>query len=622
MKKLAVSLAWLLIVGVLPFFSGVGLALSDGSAYGPDKAVRERIKALTVEQAGDRTAFGAAWLERQNGNRVLFLTGSPYEMGYQHGVLLKDEIRRGVVPVFADPLASVPDLRALPGFVKKLLSCYLDYEVYTPIERTQPREYLAEIKGIADGCGLDYKVVFRANFLSDFNMNMLPMAVGKLDKLPAPPGECSSFVVSGPATADHALIFGRNTDYGGQGHYAANQVITLYQPAGGLRYVKVCTAGLLKCNSAMNEKGLVIGGHFMGYAGADPAGQSFTILENEIMRKAGTLAEAVALVRTARRGGAFGLVVADGKTGEAVAMEATRDLIGVRPMENHAVYLTNYARTDELRTVDLVARHNLGMRGVAGRFVRLGQLLQANYGAITPARAAQIMGDHVDPVVNRERGVGFTVGSLSTVESAVFAPADGRFWVATGGEPVWNNAYRGYSFADLFAGGHGPYPETLPGYQWQDASHQAALMEYMRAFIAHKEDPQAPDRVMPMVAKAGSLDPGEPIYMRLYASFLIQQGDYATARSILEKSLTLPQAVNEKAVAYLLIAQTLDGEGKRAEAAAMCRKIVELRDAQGRDYFQGISDMLFARARKGLKKPLKVTHVEQFTAFSLETGIE
>ena len=43
---------------------------------------------------------GAGFLEDNNGYRVLHLKGTPYEMGYQQGALLRDDIRENVHYLF------------------------------------------------------------------------------------------------------------------------------------------------------------------------------------------------------------------------------------------------------------------------------------------------------------------------------------------------------------------------------------------------------------------------------------------------------------------------------------------------------------------------------------------
>src|SRR4051812_23073891 len=67
--------------------------------------------AETIARCGD------GWLEKIEGYPVLHLKGTPYEMGYQHGVLLKDHVRenmhnildvKGGAPVKAGPLTLKP----------------------------------------------------------------------------------------------------------------------------------------------------------------------------------------------------------------------------------------------------------------------------------------------------------------------------------------------------------------------------------------------------------------------------------------------------------------------------------------------------------------------------------
>src|SRR3954465_2146397 len=52
----------------------------------------------TAALAGTRTVArcGAGFLEDVDGYRVLHVKGTPYEMGYQQGALLKDDIRENV----------------------------------------------------------------------------------------------------------------------------------------------------------------------------------------------------------------------------------------------------------------------------------------------------------------------------------------------------------------------------------------------------------------------------------------------------------------------------------------------------------------------------------------------
>ena len=269
MKKaitvLVLAVILLLILGCIAVRM---LTVSDGSAYRPAEDVRTGLKDTELIQENGIRTFGNAWLRMERDNYVLHLSGTPYEMGYQHGILMADEIADGVLSVFSDPIGHNPSFADTPVVLVKLITLYLEITVYRPIEKSTPPEYLEEIAGIADGAGLDYRDVFVANFLSDLSMAMVPGVITEkaveLGLSAENVAECSSFVAAGTATKDGSLLFGRNTDYSGQGRWGTYQTIFFYEPVDGLRYVKISTAGLLKCNAAMNEAGIVVGGAFHG----------------------------------------------------------------------------------------------------------------------------------------------------------------------------------------------------------------------------------------------------------------------------------------------------------------------------------------------------------------------
>ena len=116
--------------------------------------------------------FSNAWMEKRGDIYMLHLKGSAYERGYQHGKLLRDEIRLGVVNQYADVVA-----RGQGGFSIRnwLLEKYVDYRVFRPLEKAQPKDLLAELKGISDGCGIPYKTIFKANNDTAATMTLLPV---------------------------------------------------------------------------------------------------------------------------------------------------------------------------------------------------------------------------------------------------------------------------------------------------------------------------------------------------------------------------------------------------------------------------------------------------------------
>jgi tetratricopeptide (TPR) repeat protein len=622
MKKiyLILSVTVLLII-IAGFILVNACSLGSGNRYRPKN---NGLTTQAFEQKGARQYLGTAWKERKEGTIMLHLEGSPYEMGYQHGALLHEEIRNGVVPLFSDPIGHTLEYRKKPLWLRWLLTKYLEISIFSPIERATPRDYLEELKGIADGCGIPYREIFIANFKSDLTMIMavrqIKARAGKLGAL----AECSSFAAAGPNTPDGELVFGRNTDYAGQGRWMRNQVLFFYKPRVGNAYVRVDTAGLIKCNTAMNEKGIVVGGHFMAYEGAKPQGVSFTVLENEIMRKASSIDEAIAIVRRAPVCGSFGLVVADGKNRKAVAIEAVDNVVGIVSMKDDYVRLTNCATSRELQPRDLMARYNLVMRDLYGRLSRLDALITQSRGHITPAKAAEFMGDHYDTVTKTERSTGIGVGAANNVTSAVFMPARGLFWVATGKEPACNNSYTGFDLATELAGGISNVdPPVLLGYKWQDTAHERGLYEYMQAFALFEQNPDDVQMILAHLDSATAADPGEPVYNEMAARLLIHAGRYTEALKRIKATFTLVQSPNELALHRLLAGQCLDLMGKHEEACSYYREVQSLGKAHGRDYLTGINDFLVGLSYALEKKPFGISDLSYVPiGFSQESGLE
>lgn len=623
-SKTPLILCIVLTLFVATFFYSRSRLLSSGNTYNPSDETVSRLKALSITQTADRISLGKAWKKRIGGNIVLFVTGTPYEMGYQHGVLLREEIKSGVVPHFADPISGIREHRSKPAWLKKLLLLYLQWSIYAPIERNSPRHYLEEIKGIADGAGMKYRDLFIANMKSDLSMVMSPRVIGKKSKELGIRGECSDFAASGDFTPNGRLIIGRNTDYSGIGRWMKHQTIFIAKPSDGHAYVRVETAGIIKCNSAMNEKGITVGGHFMAFEGADPAGVSFSFLEHEIMRRASTLDEAISIVKNSRRGGAFGLMIGDGKSRDAAIVEATLSRIGMKKMLDGTLALTNYALTEELKPVDVAARHNLIMRDLMGRYLQIEALLKTHRGHIDSEKAAEIIGDHFDLTTGTERGTGITIGASNNVSSVIFSPESQMFWVGTGREPACNNSFIGYDFRSLLEGTAPRIaPARLAGYRWLNKNKEAGLRAYMDAFSSYEENMDDFDNVLAHLARAQKLDPDEPIYPAMVARLLVLRGDYGKAVAALDRSLRLKQSNNERALAQLLKGQALDLQGKRSEAEKSYGEVLSLRERHGKDFMTGINDMVWGMARGYLRTPFTKDALSNIPiGFGHETGLE
>jgi len=176
----------LIIILILLVIFGVAALLlwpplGDGNEYLPnDEEVRWLRATSVVEDEKGRKAFGRGSVELRGGLNVLKLHGSHYEMGFQHGALLREEIHRGPAPFYTRPIEHFSPFKHLNGILRFFLAKYFDWTIYRRLMQASPKEYLAELKGMADGSGLAFANVFRGNMLSDFNMNLIKVLEKKM----------------------------------------------------------------------------------------------------------------------------------------------------------------------------------------------------------------------------------------------------------------------------------------------------------------------------------------------------------------------------------------------------------------------------------------------------------
>ncbi len=186
-------------------------------------------------QAADRESrrYGPATLDYREGVPFLKLSGNHYDMGFQYGTLLKDEIRTA----YADMDRSVQAFFGMVPAVLRPLARLAYNHIASKKGETIPKSYREEIRGFADASGLEYDSIIRTLFISDI--------VGSLG--------CTSGVVAGGG----ALIHGRNLDFPPTtlGRYP---LVVDYRPDGKRGHTLVSIVGYLPALSGMNDAGISI----------------------------------------------------------------------------------------------------------------------------------------------------------------------------------------------------------------------------------------------------------------------------------------------------------------------------------------------------------------------------
>ncbi len=597
-----VSIFVLIIAGII-FLSSLGVG--DGNRYRPNAKIVAQLKNTNLQTEGDRKVFGPAFMEKKHGLYVLHLEGSPYEVGFQHGALLKDEIDNGSVRFYADVISGG---RKEPFSLKIwLLRKYLDFKVYDPIFKHQPENILAELKGITDGSGVPFDIIFKANHHTAPSMLLTPAFAKKnveaFEKLGIHMGACSSFSTVKKASAGGMTIVGRNTDYGGTALWPKYQTVMFVEPSEGFAHVKIGTAGLILWNPAMNTEGIVVCPHYMVYDDISADGWSIPAFSDEIIRKAGALKDAEKIFIEKPRAVSAGYVVASGKEKDAFAAELSTGKASIRGMEKDRIVMTNMAVTDDKRKIDISIAYNI-IEHCPARYRRLMQLIDENYGNIDPILAAAFMGDHVQYTTGIERAAGHIVGVADNETSVVFSPETLEFWVADGPAPVCNNPFRGFSLKDELAGKKSAVtPAVLPGYRFRNPAVRAGLDEFMLAFALKETDPDKKDEIIGHLVNAWNKDPDEILYGQILALYGLHDGKPEEAYADIEKVLNKKQSFRELGHNRLIAGMACDLMGEREKAVAYYRSILDMKKEQPADPWFGMNRFLEAFAEKYIRKP-------------------
>jgi len=342
------------------------------------KAIGDKVPPLGPA-TGERRVIareGNGRLELLDGTRVLFLKGTPEEMGRQHGVLLRKEIRD-----LADRILYGVGVGS--SFEK---GRWFFGEIESAQRRLAPfmdERYFREMDAMASAANLSREEVRLSNFFPELF-------------------HCTGFALFGRATQGGALYHGRVLDYLRGFGLEQNAVVMVIQPDQGNAWVNISYAGMIGTVTAMNEKHLAIGE--MGGRGQGRwDGKPMAELLREVMEKANTLEEAVALLRKGPRTCQYYYVVSDAKTKRAVGIAATPDQFEtIAPGQSHP--LLPHAIPDAV------------LMSAGERYEELVRRVQANYGKLDAEGARRLM----------RRPVCMT----SNIHCALFAPDSLDFWVA------------------------------------------------------------------------------------------------------------------------------------------------------------------------------------------------
>ncbi len=357
--------------------------------------------ALNSAHAQTTARCGQGWLEMVDGLPVLHLKGTPYEMGYQHGALLKAHVRANL-----DRMLNVEGGKSLVKFgpieVKPRDAIRSIIEIQKPFV---PERFVEEIAGLAAGAGIKPEEARVANFIPEMF-------------------HCSGFAIMNSATKDGTLYHGRVLDYAIDWGLQDHAVVIVAEPSGGIPFVNVSYAGFVGCVTGMNAEHVSIGE--MGGGGLGHwFGMPMAFLVRDALERGRTIDDVLKIYRDTPRTCEYFYVVADGKTNRAVGMEASWDVMTVIEPGQSDPKLPRPVK-------------DCALLSAGDRYNELVNRVEKGHGAFTAESALRLM----------DRGVAMK----SNLHNVLFEPKSTKFWVSNASsdkKPAAEQPYHAYQLSEL-----------------------------------------------------------------------------------------------------------------------------------------------------------------------------
>lgn len=293
---------------------------------------------------------------------VIKVSGTPYEMGYQHGAQVSHLVRRYLVWI-----------EKLTGKPREVLC--RNAMTFLPVIQALSPSLVEEVRGLAEG--------------ADISFEEAALCQARAEAARVCEGACTAFAITGSATADGQPLAGQNQDL--EPEYADVAILLHVRPTDGRpRALMFTFAGQLGY-SGMNEHGLA---HFANalYDFQWRPGLPHYPLKRVMLEKP-TAEKCVELLRQHRACSSANVVLCDGQGGIA-DVEVRPEGIAIFS-DDHPQWLvhTNHYLTPKF------ARHETGfLPDSRPRLERMRDLIRAHWGRITVDTMKAILADHAgDP---------------------------------------------------------------------------------------------------------------------------------------------------------------------------------------------------------------------------------
>jgi len=346
-----------------------------------------------------KASNGKGLLAERFGHKVLFITGTPQEMGAAHGELLKDSVHR-----------TMERLLYAVGTLMSIRSGQWFFDEFEEIERRTapfiPQRFVDEADSLSQAVGMSIRD-------------------GRYGNLFPERFHCSGVAVRGKATKDGRLYHARVLDYMSDILLQEEACFQVFMPKDHLHWMSHSYGGFVGTVTAMNEKGLAMG-EMGGRGEGQWDGLTMSYLMREIMENASNIDEALAIIHNTRLTCEYYYVLSEASK-NMVALKCTpEEVLVLKPGEQHEL-------------LPPIPEDSVYV-SAGNRAVELGRRLHEHYGKIDAELLIEI--------VKRP------VAMNSNLHNAIFVPESLEMFVADAGTglkvtPACDMPYKRFQWNEL-----------------------------------------------------------------------------------------------------------------------------------------------------------------------------
>lgn len=357
---------------------------------------------------------------KRNGIDIVYLTGTPYEIGFAHGFLCKSEItilNKRLFEIY-DRLAEKPQNRWLK------LSKALGHNI--------PNEYIDEMRGIAEGADIDFSKILFINTLSSISMK----------------DGCFAFAFKN--SGNQVITFRQDDEYR-KNDFHRKMMLFVIKPEKGFGFAAMLTPGWVDGETGINEMGITVSQNNICIKQKNWDVMPITVLSREMLQYARTIDDIGAMLDGQQAYPGRLIFVSSKQT--ASVFEFSNSEKARIDMKGGFLALSNHAR--------IIASRKVGS-GSAKRLSYVEQFLSENSGKMDVEKALELVRT---PIISRDTF--WDRLKVQNRQAYVFSPATLDFWIAlppsNPDEPACYGEYAGFNLQnELYDTNNKPNLMTFP----------------------------------------------------------------------------------------------------------------------------------------------------------------